>query len=208
MSVNNVSSAVRSLEDLNTQRTPNNNLGKDDFLKILVAQMGNQNPMEPTSDTEFIAQLAQFSVLEQMQSLNSGFMRSQAYSLIGKTVYVARPAEDGSGDEVICGRVDGVVRQDGIDYLMVSDDLYAVSEVTGVIDDTAGNTFEQHLLQSAGLIGKTVTASVKNEDGEVTTVVGEVEKIIVDKGEIFAVVEGENVPLLSIEQIESQQTEQ
>lgn len=208
MSVNNVSSAVRSLEDLNTQRTPNNNLGKDDFLKILVAQMGNQNPMEPTSDTEFIAQLAQFSVLEQMQSLNSGFMRSQAYSLIGKTVYVARPAEDGSGDEVICGRVDGVVRQDGIDYLMVSDDLYAVSEVTGVIDDTAGNTFEQHLLQSAGLIGKTVTASVKNEDGEVTTVVGEVEKIIVDKGEIFAVVEGENVPLLSIQQIESQQTEQ
>lgn len=208
MSVNNVSSAVRSLEDLNTQRTPNNNLGKDDFLKILVAQMGNQNPMEPTSDTEFIAQLAQFSVLEQMQSLNSGFMRSQAYSLIGKTVYVARPAEDGSGDEVICGRVDGVVRQDGIDYLMVSDDLYAVSEVTGVIDDTAGNTFEQHLLQSAGLIGKTVTASVKNEDGEVTTVVGEVEKIVVDKGEIFAVVEGENVPLLSIEQIESQQTEQ
>lgn len=208
MSVNNVSSAVRSLEDLNMQRTPNNNLGKDDFLKILVAQMGNQNPMEPTSDTEFIAQLAQFSVLEQMQSLNSGFMRSQAYSLIGKTVYVARPAEDGSGDEVICGRVDGVVRQDGIDYLMVSDDLYAVSEVTGVIDDTAGNTFEQHLLQSAGLIGKTVTASVKNEDGEVTTVVGEVEKIIVDKGEIFAVVEGENVPLLSIQQIESQQTEQ
>lgn len=208
MSVDNVTSATRSLGDLNTQRTPNNNLGKDDFLKILVAQMGNQNPMEPTSDTEFIAQLAQFSVLEQMQSLNSGFMRSQAYSLIGKSVYVARPAEDGSGDEVICGRVDGVVRQDGIDYLMVGNELYAVSEVTGVIDDTAANTFEQHLLQSAGLIGKTVTASYKNEDGEVTTVVGKVEKIVVDKGEIFAVIDGTNVRILNIDQIEPQQTEQ
>lgn len=208
MSVNNVTSLVRSLEDLNAQRTPDNNLGKDDFLKILVAQMGNQNPMEPTNDTEFIAQLAQFSALEQMQSLNSAFMQSQAYSLIGKTVYVARPAEDGSGDEVICGRVDGVVRQDGIDYLMVGDDLYAVSEVTGVVDDTAANAFEQQILQSAGLIDKTVTASIKNEDGEVTTVAGKVEKIIVDNGEIFAVVDGTNIPLLSIEQIEQQQTEQ
>lgn len=208
MSVDNVTSVVRTVEDLNTQRTTNNSLGKDDFLKILVAQMGNQNPMEPTSDTDFIAQLAQFSVLEQMQSLNAGFMRSQAYSLIGKTVYVARPAEDGSGEEVICGRVDGVVRQDGIDYLMVGQELYAVSEVTGVIDDTAANAMEQQILQSSGLIGKTVTASIKDEDGEVTTVVGEVEKIIVDNGEIFAVVDGTNVPLLSIEQIEPQQTEQ
>lgn len=208
MSVDNVTSVVRTVEDLNTQRTTNNSLGKDDFLKILVAQMGNQNPMEPTSDTDFIAQLAQFSALEQMQSLNAGFMRSQAYSLIGKTVYVARPAEDGSGEEVICGRVDGVVRQDGIDYLMVGQELYAVSEVTGVIDDTAANAMEQQILQSSGLIGKTVTASIKDEDGEVTTVVGEVEKIIVDNGEIFAVVDGTNVPLLSIEQIEPQQTEQ
>ena len=49
----------------------NNELGKDAFLQILVAQLANQDPLSPTSDTEFIAQMAQFSSLEQMQNMNA-----------------------------------------------------------------------------------------------------------------------------------------
>lgn len=68
-------------------------LGRDVFLKLLVTQLQMQDPLRPMEDKEFITQLAQFSTLEQMQSMNQGleaFMKSQlsfaVLSLIGKTV--------------------------------------------------------------------------------------------------------------------------
>jgi flagellar basal-body rod modification protein FlgD len=68
-------------------------LGKDDFLKLLVGQLKNQDPLNPTSDTDFIGQMAQFSQLEQttnMASANEELINQQrgarAVSLIGRTV--------------------------------------------------------------------------------------------------------------------------
>lgn len=73
-------------------------LGKDAFLQLLVTQMQNQNPLDPQDNGEFVAQLAQFSSLESMQTLNgsvssilSGFQSSQALqasSLVGRSVIV------------------------------------------------------------------------------------------------------------------------
>jgi len=53
------------------QRSPNEAMGKDAFLKLLVTQLENQDPLKPTDNTEFVAQLAQFSSLEGIQNLNS-----------------------------------------------------------------------------------------------------------------------------------------
>ncbi len=85
----------------NTTKTGNNTdntLGKDDFMDLLIAQISNQNPMEPMKDTEFIAQLAQFSSLEQMQNIASGMemlsltqaasTNSQMVNLIGKRAVI------------------------------------------------------------------------------------------------------------------------
>jgi flagellar basal-body rod modification protein FlgD len=88
-------------------------LGKDDFLKLLIAQLRNQDPLRPMEDKEFIAQMAQFNVLEQMQQLNQAFEAyaamaqfGQASSLIGKTV-VALP-RDGDPSQPITGKVQSV----------------------------------------------------------------------------------------------------
>src|SRR3989337_4601749 len=53
------------------QRSPNEAMGKDAFLKLLVTQLQNQDPLNPTDNTEFVAQLAQFSSLEGIQNLNT-----------------------------------------------------------------------------------------------------------------------------------------
>ena len=82
-------------------------LGKDAFMRILVSQLLNQDPMNPMEDKDFIAQMAQFSMLEQLQTLNAGQSFAQASSLIGKIVQTANPDPD-DVTSLIRGVVTGV----------------------------------------------------------------------------------------------------
>ena len=76
-------------------KTISQSLGKDDFLKLLIVQMQNQDPTDPMDNTEFIAQMAEFSTLEQMTNMNSNFDKlssvltsNSALGTIGKTVQI------------------------------------------------------------------------------------------------------------------------
>lgn len=71
MTTSDVIAAVNS-----NARTPKNTLGKQDFLNLLVSQMRNQDPLDPMKGTEFAAQLAQFSSLEQLTNLNESMTAS------------------------------------------------------------------------------------------------------------------------------------
>jgi len=86
MPVSNVTNNYPNTVSSNASSGSSNELGKDAFLKLLVAQMQNQDPMNPTEDKEFIAQLATFSTVEQLQAMNSSMQATQAASLIGKQV--------------------------------------------------------------------------------------------------------------------------
>lgn len=65
---------------------PKNELGKNDFLNLLIAQLKNQDPLNPMKDQEFISQLATFSSLEQMGNMNKNLERYLSLDLLGKRV--------------------------------------------------------------------------------------------------------------------------
>jgi len=118
------------------QRSPVKELGKDEFLKILVTQIQNQDPLNPTQDTESIAQMAQFSALEQMQALNSSMSLVQAYSLMGKNVIAKW---DGNGIErsgLIQGRVERVTNSKEGVFLYIQGRMVRLEDVLEVYDET------------------------------------------------------------------------
>lgn len=119
----------------NTKKGPNNELGKDAFLQLLVTQMKYQDPLNPNTDTEYIAQLATFSQLEQMQNISQLTTNSQAFSLVGKEVVVKVTGSTGTINYV-SGRVDYVQMANGKAKLSINGSLYDIDQLDSVIDDT------------------------------------------------------------------------
>ena len=88
----NISSIPQSeMNWASSTREPRTELDRDAFLQLLVTQLRHQDPLNPMDDRDFIAQMAQFSALEQMVQLNQTFERTQAFSMIGKTVEFSMP---------------------------------------------------------------------------------------------------------------------
>lgn len=97
--INNVTTSQTSSQGSSTT-SKTKSLGKDDFLKMLVAQLKNQDPLKPMDGTEFAAQLAQFSSLEQLTNMNTQLQNlglyqttasnTQAVNLLGKEVSVGK----------------------------------------------------------------------------------------------------------------------
>jgi len=102
-------------------------LGQSDFLKLLTTQMSNQDPMNPISDTNQIAQLAQFSSLQSMNALLVNSQMQGASSMIGKTV----TASDTNGHSVT-GTVDAAQLSSGTVYVTINGDQYAYTTITKV----------------------------------------------------------------------------
>jgi len=112
-----------------------NKLGKDAFLQLLVCQMQNQDPLNPSTDTEYIAQLATFSQLEELQNLSSGVTTMQSMNMVGK--YVTVSTTNSTGSTVMEGGfVDMVTIRSGKAYVVIEGSEYPAENVTEVYDET------------------------------------------------------------------------
>lgn len=101
--------SVGSVYNMTTATTPDaprntgDDLGKNEFLKILIVQLQNQDPLNPMDDKAFIAQMAQFTALEQMQNVAKAAQMQQASLMIGNYVKAEVNGED--GQELVYGKV-------------------------------------------------------------------------------------------------------
>lgn len=126
-------SSVQSIAKDKVKKTGNSSLDKDAFLQLLVAQMKYQDPLEPTSNTEYISQFATFSELEQMQNMSATLELSRASSLVGQTVMMK--VTDSSGrTKTIQGNVDYVIYENGKAYLSIGGEPYALEDLDTVAD--------------------------------------------------------------------------
>lgn len=110
---------------------PQQELGQQDFLKLLTIQLQQQDPMNPMEDTAFIAQMAQFSTLQQTTNLVQQMARLQAGQDVSTaTGYIGREVtvldSDGS---LISGEVSEVELVDGIPRIVIGDYSYSLSAV-------------------------------------------------------------------------------
>jgi len=137
---------------------PDSALGKMDFLELLVTKLKYQDPLKPMTDESFIADMAQFSSLEQMQNLNTGFssqadmMQSlndnliglmimqnttQAASLIGKNVVIehttTNPATGAEETVAVTGSVDVVRFVEGQPRIVVNGNEYSLADVKEIM---------------------------------------------------------------------------
>ena len=113
-------------------RKPSHELGKDDCLKLLITQLSHQDPTKPTDNTQMIAQMAQFSSLEQMTNMNQEFAKmnqmlvsAQGVNTIGKTVDIA------IGDTSTTGVVEAVTYGQN-PQVRVGNMYYDMKQITAV----------------------------------------------------------------------------
>ena len=119
-------------------RTPKTELGKDDFLQLLITQLSHQDPTAPMEDTQFIAQMAQFSSLEQMTNMSSSFSKlnslftgSEASNAVGKNVDIEM------GESTVSGTIAAASRGD-YPQVLVNGSWYDWSSVKTVYAENGG----------------------------------------------------------------------
>lgn len=120
--------------------TGKSDLGQDDFLKLLMTQLKYQDPMNPLSNEDFIAQQAQFTQISELQKINKAMNNSnqmmQASSLIGKTVTLWDPDNP---TEMIEGRVKEAKLSDKGSSILINDKEYPMDSVLSIKEgSTAG----------------------------------------------------------------------
>lgn len=165
----------------------NNLITMDSFYQLLIAEMQNQDPLEPTSNTEFISQMATFTSLQAQQDNFDMQKQNYANSLVGQTVAFS---EDGTnlkqgvvqyvtyGDEI-------EVNIDGKNYK-----LSQIKQLYGKADSFTGSQIGDYGAFAAGILGKDVTVQAVDASGSTVFDRGTVSSIEIQDGTVRVIVNG------------------
>lgn len=181
-------------------------VNSDTFLNLLVAEMTNQDPLEPTSNTEFITQLASFSQLNYMRDSSRYAQANYASSLVGKIATATKP--DGKDQLTKTGIVESVSKNGDTYNVVIDGVMFDISKVTKVEDPgtvsgagsiNSANALADSIARASAMIGKYATA--KTDDG---VAVGWIDTIKVNDGKISAVLvdqDGNTVGTYSLDKL-------
>lgn len=204
MDVNQINNYLATTSAANSSSSSSTSSGSgvdmNTFLKLLSTEMSNQDAMNPMDNTEFISQLAQFTSLQEMQTLSntvssqySASIAQYGASFVGKTVQVA--AYDDSGKYVEdTGIVTNCDYSTGSPTLIVNGKAYTLSSVMEVVNDSNSNSFQY----GASLVGKSVTVNTKDSAGAATKITGIVTGCNYTSGNVTIVVNGNSYNLSAI----------
>lgn len=192
----------QSISDLNKTTTTanstkkNDELGKDQFLQLLVTQLQNQDPLKPMDDTQFISQMAQFSSLEQMQNLNTSFTTTKAMSMVGKYATGTLTDDDGKQEE-ISGEVLSVRMSAGKAYALIDGKEVPIDNITEITNTSDSSVID--LSKYTSLIGKNVNSVVKGIDSdEVYKLQGAVYSVSMTSDTPVAILDGINAKISAL----------
>lgn len=115
-------------------KAANNDLGYDQFLQLLCAEMQYQDPLEPTSNTEYVAQLATFSQMEATLNMQHILESNNANSLVGQYVIVKSTSSTTGETTAVAGFVDYVQKENNKQYVSINGSLYSVDDIYEVAD--------------------------------------------------------------------------
>lgn len=140
-SLTGITPAATSILNGTPAAAPRQQLNQDDFLKLLTTQLAHQNPLKPMDDTQFIAQMAQFSSLQQATTLTKEFEAfsnaqqiSSAQNLLSRTVSLT------SDDTIVTGPVSEVRIKNGAAQIIVNGNGYDPATVTSITTTAASKT--------------------------------------------------------------------
>lgn len=167
-------------------------MGKDAFLKLLVAQMTNLDPTQDQDSTAYVTQMAQFASIEQTNNLNETMSGFSVRNLLGKHVICNQ--YDAAGN-ILEGTVIGVEVKNGKNYLSILDnngkiqDNIDSSKVSGVVESTKDNTgaissLNTQFIAASALKGQRVVVVDEDENGKAIVIKGKVEGSYIDGGDV------------------------
>lgn len=198
-------SQINSYSSTATKKSSANSaasLSIDQFLSLLAAQLSNQDVLNPTQDTEFVAQMAQFTSLQALENLNQYASYQYGSSLIGKKVSVAKYDTTGKYVSDI-----GIVSQadfsSGDTTVTVNGRSYGLTNIMEVVSDSSYESYQY----AASLVGKKVEVSGYDKDGKVVQNTGTVTSCSFTSGEAMVVVDGQKYTLSAVRQVLTQDAE-